>query len=182
MANSARIDIIQARRNEFILRIESGLRELHINFNTFRRQLDEKEASLVDELQKIKIKTLEKFDKDITPKLAEIKQAQESIRSIISSNTNRDFMEKQVRNFDTEFDNVINKSGILNLVQLKWKIDALKIDEFCQISTNICVRAKKRRPDSEDNFFGTNMFSLSPNYCTFPKPTTVQFPDKGGTF
>ena len=127
------VDGIQAKRNEFIERIEKNISCLKNIFLMIHNQLHQKEATLIQQMEKIQKDTLDKFDTETIPKLTEIKQAQECIKNIISSNSNKEFMEKQVGEFNTEFENVVSQSGIQNLIELKWKIGPQQIDGMCLI-------------------------------------------------
>ena len=133
MADASGVDIIQEKRNDFIEQIERNTADIKSKFIALHQQLYQKENAIIGEMQRIQKETLEKFDTETVPKLTEIKQAQESIRNIISSNSNKEFMEKQVGEFNAEFDNILSQSGIQKLIELKWKIDTLNIDGICQI-------------------------------------------------
>ena len=61
-------------------------------------------------------------------------------------------MERQVKEFNTEFNNVVTKSGIQKLIQLKWKIDRFNINEICQITTESDIYTKPEiNPNSRRN-------------------------------
>ena len=145
MADASGVDIIQANRNDFIEQIGRNTTDIKSKFRALHLLLYQKENAIIKEMQRIQKETLKKFDKEIVPKLTEIKQAQESIRNIVSSNSNKEFMEKQVGNFNTEFDNILSQSGIQKLIELKWKIGTLNIDGICQIITTDYNSKPRRR-------------------------------------
>ena len=133
MATYEEQNFITNTRNKFVLSAENAIEEIRNKFTDFRSQLDQGESNLIYTLKKTQADILQKFDK-ITPKLKEIQKCRDSTISILTKNSNKQFLETQLRSFTTEIDGIIGKSEIDKLIRLKWKRSRLKVDTICQIT------------------------------------------------
>ena len=141
MTSSRSVNIIEQRRNEFINKMGAAVEEIKEKFATFHTQLFSKEASLIQLVENIQKNALDKFDNEIAPKLAEINQARGCLINIITSNSNQQFLDKQINNCDSEIDTIIGKSGIQRILEIKWKVEGLNIGNISQITPHIIVSA-----------------------------------------
>ena len=133
MATYGELNLITKARNKFVLNTENAIKEIRDKFADFRSQLDQGELNLIDTLEKTQVDILQKFD-EITPKLKEIQQCRDSVISILTKNSNKQFLETQLCTFTTEIDGIIGKSEIDKLIKLKWECSSLEADTICQIT------------------------------------------------
>ena len=133
MATYEEQNFISNARNRFVLSAENSIKEIRDKFADFRSQLDQGESNLIYTLEKTQADILRKFDK-ITPKLKEIQQCRDSVVSILTKNSNKQFLETQLCTFTTEIDGIIGKSEIDKLIKLKWECSSLEADTICQIT------------------------------------------------
>ena len=149
MATYEEQNFISNARNKFVLNAENAIKKIRDKFADFRSQLDQGELNLIYTLEKTQKDILQKFDK-ITPKLKEIQQCRDSTISILTKNSNKQFLETQLRTFTTEIDGIIGKSEIDKLIRLKWKCSSLEVDTICQVTL---TTLEKETPLS----FGSNL-------------------------
>ena len=75
----------------------------------------------------------------LTPKLIELLQCRDSTISILTNDSNKQFLETQLRSFTTEINEIVEKTSIDKLIGLKWKSEA---DNICQVTS---TKSSKRK-------------------------------------
>ena len=133
MATYEEQNFITKTRNTFVLNAETAIKEIKNKFAMFHSQLYQGERNLIYTIEKAQANILQKYD-EITPKLKEIQRCRDSVISILTKNSNKQFLDAQLRSFMTEINEVIGKSDIDKLIDLKWRCSHLQVDTICQIT------------------------------------------------
>ena len=133
MATQEEQNFVTKTRNTFVLSAETAIKEIKDKFANFHSQLHQGERNLIYTIEKNQADILQKYD-EITFKLKEIQRCRDSVISILTNNSNKQFLDAQLRTFTTEIDEVIGKSDIDKLINLKWRCSDLQVDTICQIT------------------------------------------------
>ena len=133
MATQEEQNLVTKTRNEFVLSAETAIKEIKNQFLNFHSQLHQGEVNLIYTIEKNQADILQKYD-EITLKLKEIQRCRDSVISILANNSNKQFLDAQLRTFTTEINEVIGKSDIDKLINLKWRCSDLQVDTICQIT------------------------------------------------
>ena len=160
---------VTKRRAEFISKMQLAVTEIQNKFNEFHSELFGKEAKLIRIVQKIQKDTLEKFD-EMTPRLNEIEKGRESLISILTSNSNQKLLDMNLHSFSSEIDEIIGKSRIDRIIELKWKNGGISIDNICRIKVNFSVDSSTQEilhKESSEN--SKNEYSSQNTYQKFQR-------------
>ena len=133
MATYEEQNFITKTRNTFVLSAETAIKEIKNQFAIFHSQLHQGERNLIYTIEKNQADILQKYD-EITLKLKEIQRCRDSVISILTNNSNKQLLDAQLRTFTTEINEVIGKSDIDKLINLKWRCSDLQVDTICQIT------------------------------------------------
>ena len=132
MATYEEQNFITKTRNTFVLSAKTAIKEIKNQFVNFHSQLHQGERNLIYTIEKIQADILQKYD-EIIPKLEEIQRCRDAVISILTNNLNKQLLNTQLRSFTTEINEVIGKSDIDKLINLKWRCNDLQVDTICQI-------------------------------------------------
>ena len=153
MATYEEQNFITKTRNTFVLSAETAIKEIKNKFAIFHSQLHQGERNLIYTIEKIQADILQKYD-EITPKLKEIQRCRDSVISILTNNSNKQLLDTQLRTFTTEIDEVIGKSDIDKLINLKWRCSDLQVGTICQVTAGTISKSKPS-PCSDSIFLNT---------------------------
>ena len=132
MATQEEQNFVTKTRNTFVLSAETAIEEIKNQFANFHSQLHQGERNLIYTIEKAQADILQKYD-EITPKLEEIQRCRDAVISILTNNSNKQFLDTQLRSFTSEINEVIGRSDIDKLIKLEWRCSNLQVDTICQI-------------------------------------------------
>ena len=136
--------ILKKRRGDFFHKMELAKAEIQDKFRGFHEELCNKEAKLIRVIEKIWDDTLVKL-KQIRSEFEEIENIKNITITTVTSNSNKEFLEAQVDACNKKIDELIGKSGIDKVIELKWRNIGLQIGNICRIKANICVDLETQR-------------------------------------